>query len=61
MRKLLIAEDDKDVRLLYKKEFTDNGFKAVLARAGKEAITKAQKIKPDRIIMDARILLDWAA
>ena len=43
MRKLLIAEDDKDVRLLYKKEFIDNGFKAVLAEAGKEAITKVQK------------------
>ncbi len=55
MRKLLIAEDDKNLRLLYKKEFTDNGFKVVLAKTGKEAIAKAQKIKPDLIIMDIRM------
>ena len=55
MKKLLIAEDDKNLRLLYKKEFTDNGFKVVLAKTGKEAITKARKIKPDLIIMDIRM------
>ncbi len=43
MRKLLIAEDDKDVRLLYKKEFTDNGFKAVLAKAGKRLLQRRRK------------------
>lgn len=55
MSKLLIAEDDNNLRHLYQRSFTDDGFKVILARTGKEAISKVKKEKPDVIIMDIRM------
>ncbi len=55
MKKMLIAEDDENLRLLYKRSFTDEGYKVVLARNGKEAVNKTRKEKPDLIIMDIRM------
>jgi len=55
MKKMLIAEDDEHLRLLYKRTFSDDGYKVLLARNGREAVTKARKQKPDIIIMDIRM------
>ena len=55
MKKLLIAEDDENLRLLYEREFTEDGFTVILAQNGKEAIEKTKKEKPDAIIMDIRM------
>jgi len=55
MNTVLIAEDDNNLRLLYQRAFSDDGFKVVLARNGKEAIRKTKKENPDVIIMDIRM------
>ncbi|MFC1477203.1 response regulator [candidate division KSB1 bacterium] len=55
MKKLLIAEDDENLRLLYKRAFSEGGYRVLLARSGKEAVSKTRKNKPDAIIMDIRM------
>lgn len=55
MKKLLIAEDDSNLRLLYEKEFSEDGYYVILAKNGKEVISKAKKEKPDLIVMDIRM------
>jgi len=51
-KKILIAEDDKDFLAILQKKFTLNGFDVVLAENGEEAITIADKEKPDLILSD---------
>ncbi|KPK90250.1 chemotaxis protein CheY [bacterium SM23_31] len=55
MKKLLIAEDDSNLRLLYEKEFSEDGYYVILAKNAKEAISKAKREKPDLIVMDIRM------
>ena len=55
MKKLLIAEDDKNLRLLYKRALTEEGYTVILAKNGKEAVKKAKKENPDLIVMDIRM------
>jgi CheY-like chemotaxis protein len=55
MKKILIVEDDENLCLLYEKELSEEGYKVVLAKSGKEAIKKARTERPDIIVMDIRI------
>ena len=55
MAKLLIVEDEKNLRILYKNEFIEEGYEVLLAAEGKEAIKIAEKESPDLIIMDIRM------
>ncbi len=50
--KILLAEDDKFISLAYRDGFKRAGFEVVWASDGKEAVEKAQKEKPDLIILD---------
>ena len=55
MPKLLIAEDDENLRILYQNEFVEDGYEVILASDGKEVIKKAEEENPDVIIMDIRM------
>ena len=57
MTKILIAEDEKDIRELIAFSLTFAGFEVVSAVDGKEALEKALalKVKPDLIMMDVRM------
>ena len=55
MAKLLIVEDEKNLRTLYKNEFKEEGYEVLLAKEGKEAIKIAEREAPDLIIMDIRM------
>ena len=55
MSKLLIVEDEKNLRTLYKKEFVKEGYEVFVVSGGKEAIDAAQKVSPDLIIMDIKM------
>ncbi len=55
MKRLLIVDDDKNLRLLYQDEFSEAGYEVILAEDGKEAIEKLEYVNPDAVIMDIRM------
>lgn len=50
--KLLIAEDENDIRNLVKFAFERNGFEVIEARDGKEALSLCLEQLPDIILLD---------
>ncbi|MCI0417119.1 response regulator [bacterium] len=52
MPKILVVDDEDDVRNLLMMIFRDAGYEVESARNGKEAVEKARKEKPDLIFLD---------
>lgn len=52
MAKILIAEDEKDLRDLYKMRFELESFETIFAKDGEEALEKVKKEKPDVMLLD---------
>lgn len=52
MKKVLIVEDDPMLVEIYSKKFELSGFEVSLASSGTEAISKAQEVHPDVILLD---------
>ena len=50
--KILIADDDQNIRFLYEQELLDEGYQTVLARDGKECLEKVKKELPDLVLLD---------
>jgi len=55
MSKILIVEDDKHQRILYKRELEDEGYEVELASDGEEAVRKIEKEHFDLVILDIRM------
>ncbi len=55
MAKILIAEDEKDIRDLVVFSLTYGGFEAISALNGVDAVAKAEAELPDLILMDVRM------
>ena len=55
MAKILIAEDEKDIRELIVFSLQFAGFEVVPAVDGQDAVEKAQEVEPDLIMMDVRM------
>ncbi len=55
MTKILIAEDERDIRDLITFTLRFAGYEVVAASNGEEAVTLAQQEKPDLILMDVRM------
>lgn len=55
MSKILIAEDDQDIRELVVLTLQFNGFEVVSAIDGAQAVEKAQEEEFDLIVMDVRM------
>ena len=55
MTKILIAEDERDIRELVHFSLQFGGFTVVQAANGAEAVEQAQKELPDLILMDVRM------
>ena len=53
--KILIAEDERDIRELVKYSLTFAGFEVVEASNGIEAVDRTVAEKPDLILMDVRM------
>jgi CheY-like chemotaxis protein len=50
--RVLVAEDERDVAELIRHHLTEDGYDAVLARTGPEALERARREKPDLILLD---------
>jgi DNA-binding response OmpR family regulator len=55
MVKILVAEDERDIRELIAFTLRFAGFDVTLAANGAEAVELASKIKPDLVMMDVRM------
>ncbi len=53
--KVLIVDDEENVRFLYEQELIDEGYQTVLARDGKECLEKVASEKPDIVLLDIRM------
>jgi len=51
-KKILIADDDQNIRFLYEQELLDEGCQTVLAQDGKECLEKVKKELPDLVLLD---------
>lgn len=55
MPRILIADDEDDIRLIVKILLTRSGFEVVEARDGKEALDLAMASPPDLALLDIRM------
>jgi two-component system alkaline phosphatase synthesis response regulator PhoP len=55
MAKILVAEDEPDIRELLSFTLKYGGFDVVTAANGLEAVEQAEKSKPDMILLDVRM------
>jgi len=55
LKKILIVDDEENIRLLYKEELTDEGYIIETADSVKNAIKKIEKFTPDLIILDIKM------
>jgi len=53
--KILIVDDEENIRLLYEQELRDEGYQTVLAEDGKDCLEKVKLHAPDLIILDIRM------
>ena len=51
-KKILIVDDELDVRIYVRTLFETSGYTPVVARNGNEGLEKAKEISPDLIILD---------
>lgn len=53
--KILIVDDEENIRLLYEQELRDEGYTTVSACDGKECLEKIKSEKPDLVLLDIRM------
>lgn len=55
MKNLLIVDDEKNIRTLYKEIFEKEKYNVLLASNGKECLEQCKKHKMDLVILDIRL------
>ncbi len=55
MEKVLCVDDDLSLLRLYQDELSEDGYKVILAKDGKEALKKFEKESPNVVVMDIRM------
>ncbi|MFV0438968.1 MAG: response regulator [Desulfopila sp.] len=55
MKKILLVDDEENIQLLYKEEFTDEGYEIVSALNGEDALEKFKAEPPDLVILDIQM------
>jgi len=55
MAKILVADDERDIRDLISITLEFAGHQVITAANGEEAVIEAKKIKPDLILLDVRM------
>jgi DNA-binding response OmpR family regulator len=55
LKKILFADDEEALRILYREEFQAPGIEVLLARNGQEALDVCQREWPDLVVLDIRM------
>ena len=55
MKKILVVDDEDNIRLLYQEELRDAGYEVVLAEDAEEALKKIEEDPPDLITLDVKM------
>ncbi len=55
MKKILICEDEKDVRELLSKILSKNNYEVTTVGNGQDAIDQARELKPNLMLLDIRM------
>jgi CheY-like chemotaxis protein len=55
MKKILVADDEMSIRLLYSEELKEEGYEVYQAANGREALEVVDKIPLDLVILDIKM------
>ena len=55
MKKIVVADDELRIRMLYEEVLTESGYEVYSAKDGKEAWEFYQKHQPDLVILDVKM------
>ena len=55
MKKIMVVDDEENIRFLYKEEFADEGYEVVLAESGLQALELLKSDSPDLITLDVKM------
>lgn len=54
-KKILVVDDEENLRALYEGEFSEEGYKVVTASSGEEAISMLESEMPDLVTLDIKM------
>ena len=55
MKTILVVDDEESIRLLYREELEEEGYRVILASDGEEALRKVRNETPDLVTLDIRM------
>ena len=55
MKKILVVDDEENIRELYRDELTEEGYTVELAANGLEALSKLETFRPDLVTLDVKM------
>lgn len=55
MKKIMVVDDEENIRFLYKEELMEEGYEVILAGTGREALDLLEETKPDLITLDIKM------
>jgi len=55
MKRIMVVDDEENIRFLYKEELEEEGFLVELAENGQDALEKLPFFKPDLITLDIKM------
>lgn len=54
-KKILVVDDEQNMRLLFQEELTDEGYDVILADRGETALKMIREEKPDLVTLDIKM------
>lgn len=55
MKKILVVDDEKNIRTLFQEELEEEGYEVQTAGSGREAIDRYAEFAPDLLVLDIRM------